>query len=256
MKKASASLNGLKILNTRPQPQGAEFSRLISACGGHPVDLPALEIIPTTQWFDALPDLANVHQVLFVSANAVTYFFNHLKKHHLSLPNSITSIAIGSGTKKVMQDYGLHSILMPERPDSESLLNLASLQQVVQKTVLYIKGEGGRPLIASTLKKRKADLVILDVYKRVIPQHSPSYVNALWQDDAVDIILFTSEQAIHNLWALFGKKAHSWLIQKPCVVISERLARAAAQKGMQHVTCCRFDEIISFLSSTKGVTRS
>lgn len=73
------------------------------------------------------------------------------------------------------------------------------------------------------------------VYKRILPQISPQYLNTLWRDNRVDIILLTSEQSIFNLFKLFDKEAHDWLQNKTCLVISKRLAQSAKSLGMKKI---------------------
>jgi hypothetical protein len=43
-------LFGKRILVTRPKPQAAEFSDLIAAQGGEPVECPTIEIVPPEDW--------------------------------------------------------------------------------------------------------------------------------------------------------------------------------------------------------------
>ena len=41
-----------------------------------------------------------------------------------------------------------------------------------------------------------------------MPKISRQFINSIWHDDLVDIILLTSEQSLHNLFKMFGKEAH------------------------------------------------
>jgi uroporphyrinogen-III synthase len=244
------SLEGLRVLNTRPLEQGRILSQKITEAGGLSITCPTLEIQEThSGWINELPDLNKVDCALFISANAVHYCFKQLQLHQIQWPNSIQIIAIGQGTEQALHQYQLQAHDLPSRPDSEHLLALSSMQQLKQKTVLLFKGIGGRTLIEEDLKRGQAKLMIFEVYQRLTPEINPQLMDSLWRDDAVDIILLTSEQSIQNLFKLFSQEAHAWLCNKPCLVISERLAQAASLLGIKKITISHPNRIIEGLHS-------
>lgn len=230
------TLKGLRILNTRPQQQNHRLALQLHAVHAESIYCPLLEITAcSNQWLLQLPELATVTSAVFISANAVTYCFDRLADQHISWPAHINVIAIGQGTAKALADYHINVAAIPVAPDSEHLLALPCLQQVAGQSVLLFKGEGGRELIEQSLLDQGAALSILNVYQRGIPPHEPQYINSLWHDDAVDIILLTSEQSIRNLFIMFPEPAHAWLHNKPCLVVSRRLAETAAYAGMKRI---------------------
>ncbi|RUR12022.1 uroporphyrinogen-III synthase [Legionella sp. km772] len=245
-------LNGLRILNTRPKEQGKILHEEIHQAGGISIDFPTLEIQGTNpNWLANLPDLSTITHAIFISVNAVHYFFNELQKRQITWVKDIHVIAIGQSTARTLQyKYGLVAEV-PPTPDSEHLLQLPSLKKLAQQSILLIKGKGGRTLIEDSLLNQGVDLVILAVYQRVLPVINNQYSNSLWRDDAVDIILLTSEQSIHNLFKLFSQKAHDWLKNKPCLVISERLAQAASQLGMSKIILSHPNQILNTLLDYK-----
>lgn len=229
------SLQGLRVLNTRPQEQATHLSQAIQAAGGVAIELPALAIQPTQDWLALLPDLQTVHQSIFVSANAVKLCFEQLQHAKIQWPSTIEVIAIGQGSAALLRQFKIHVHTIPKSPDSEHLLALPNLQQPQQQKILLFKGKGGRPLIEESLLQRGAELVTVEVYQRVLPKINPQFVKSIWRDDLVDIILLTSEQSMHHLFQLFPKDAYSWLRNKTCLVISERLAQSASSLGIKHI---------------------
>lgn len=226
-------LNGLRVLNTRPLEQGKNLSQMINAAGGVALECPAISIEPTSKdWLRSLPSLDSVEKAIFVSTNAVKYCFTALTQNW---PQTIQVIAVGQATAEALRNYNIHVTLRPEIADSEHLLELQALQQVNNETILLFKGEKGRPLIEETLSSRGANLLIFQVYKQLLPQANSELFHSLWHNQAVDIILFTSQQAMHNIFLLFGEGAKDWLRSLPCIVISERLAKEAALLGMQTI---------------------
>lgn len=242
------SLQGLRVLNTRPLEQGKRLSQVITQAGGVALECPALTIVPTEPtWLGSLPDLQQVKQAIFISVNAAEFAFKQFHQAKLLWPDSIQVIAVGQATASVLTKYGLQANF-PEIADSEHLLTMEILQSLKNKLILLFKGEGGRTLIAETLIARGANLVVLEVYRRLQPSLNTQELCSLWQNDAVDIILFTSQQAMQNIFAMFGEVARSWLCTKPCLVISERLAKEAAQLGMQTILVSAPDRIIATLN--------
>lgn len=245
-------LNGLRVLNTRPFHQGAALSQAIRDAGGVSIDLPALVIEPTAiDWLTQLPALNSIQHALFISSNAVDWFFAALKQSAIPWPASIHITAIGIPTATALNKQGIQVHDVPTITDSEHLLALDALQKIQNDTVLLVKGIDGRPLIAETLLARGAHLIPLEVYHSKPSLFNPVEINSLWQDDAVDIILLTSELAMRNLLMAFAGKGRSWLCHKPCLVISERLAAVADSLGMKNILLCHHDTLLTALKGFK-----
>ncbi|AUH71613.1 uroporphyrinogen-III synthase [Legionella sainthelensi] len=242
------SLKGLRILNTRPQEQAHKLTQSIRASGGIAIELPALEIQASNRdWVYLLPDLNTVTHAIFISANAVHYCFTQLKQLQINWPTSIQVIAIGQGTAASLQQFNILVSAIPEFPNSEHLLSLDTLQHLEKQNVLLFKGSEGRPLIEEQLMQKGANLVILKVYQRVMPRLSPIFVQSIWRDDLVDIILLTSEESLLNLFKLFDKEAHDWLKNKTWLVISERIAQIASSLGIHKINISHPNQVLNTL---------
>lgn len=230
------NLKGLHVLNTRPLKQAKALSKAIEAAGGISIECPALAIEPKDKsWVADLPDLNKVSKAIFISANAVNYCFKVLKDEQYYWPPSIEVIAVGDATAAALKSHGIKAALIPAIADSENLLKLKELQEVNKKIILLVKGEEGLTLIAETLKARGANLHSCEVYTRQMPKPNRQQLYSLWHNEIVDIILFTSQHAMHNLFVLFGEEARAWLCRIPCLVISKRLAEEAALLGIETI---------------------
>ncbi len=243
----SRSLQGLRVLNTRPQGQAEHLSQTIRAAGGVVIELPTLAIEATSDWLSAVPDLKKIDQAIFVSANAVEQCFMQLQQAGLRWPVTIVVIAIGQGSAAALKKFNIMIHAIPEITDSEHLLTLPSLLQPQKQNILLFKGAGGRALIEETLLRKGVNLLALNVYQRVMPKINPQFVKSIWRDDLVDIILLTSEQSMHHLFKLFEEDAHHWLRQKTCLVISERLAQVASSLGISTIIRSHPDGIMNTL---------
>ena len=221
----------------------------ILAADGHVLHCPALNIesVPENQWLHLLPPMSDIKQCVFTSANAVSFFFSALTKHNLSWPPSIYVIAIGEATANALYQEKITVNAQPEIPDSENLLLLPALQNIAQQSILLIKGIGGRTLLEETLSQRGANLIVLPVYQRTISQQNDYPWQRIWRNDEIDLILITSEEAMQHLFILFGERAREWLINKPCLVISPRLAQAGSNLGLRNIQVCRAENIMHAL---------
>ena len=228
------NFKNVRVLNTRPEHQAQTTSEKILLAGGHVITFPLLTIKNTTpHWINNLPALETIQHAIFISPNAVHYFFNHISTNNW--PTSIISYAIGHGTHIALQAQGILNAILPQAADSEHLLLRAELQAVQQQNILLIKGNHGRTLLQNTLIKRGANLIPLAVYQRALPKPSPAYTQSLWHEDAVDIILITSETALKHLFILFDDEAAAWLRSKTCWVISPRLGKIARKNGFKQI---------------------
>ncbi|MDP1603113.1 MAG: uroporphyrinogen-III synthase [Legionella sp.] len=247
------NLQGLRVLNTRPTHQAEELNLAITRAKGVALSCPALIIKPIA--LNNLPHFTQVTLAIFTSANAVNHGISAFAQQKIKWPSRVHVIAVGNGTARALEQQGIRVDSIPSIADSEHLLMLDSLQDVQHKTILLFKGEGGRSLITTTLKERGAQLIVLDVYQRIMPAINREQLDTWWRDRAVDIILITSEQAMQNIFTLFGEQAHAWLKRTPCLVISKRLAEAAFRAGMQKIIICSTETIIDALHQfNKGLT--
>jgi uroporphyrinogen-III synthase len=250
---SSYNLTGLRILNTRPEGyHNNQLNHHITALGGQILCCPTLTIEPTSNaWLVSLSSLPAVTHAIFISPNAVLYFYRQLQWHGITWPKLILVTAVGRSTARMLQQHGIDVDSIPTTADSEHLLALDSWQNNSAKTVLLIKGEGGRTLIEDTLSSQGTTVIKIAVYKRIIPMINTQQLMIWWHKRAADIILITSQEGLHNLFTMFAAETHEWLRQLPYLVISQRLATAAAKLCIQTILICTIDTIINTLHQFK-----
>jgi uroporphyrinogen-III synthase len=229
-----SDLHGLGVLVTRPVHQAGHLCDLITAVGGRPIRFPTLAIrdLGTNPAVDArLARLADYHLAIFISPNAVHYGLAAIARHG-GLPAGILLATVGNGSAVALQQaLGRPPDIVPQKSfDSEALLALPALQEVAGRRILILRGEGGRELLAETLRRRGATVEYAEVYRRErpAPQGSPRD----WLEKA-DIISITSSEALHNLVAMTPAPLQGRLLTLPLVVISERTAQLAWELGFQ-----------------------
>ena len=225
------NLRGLRVLNTRPVHQNSSLCTIIRQNGGRAVELPAIQIQPLSN--DTPYPLAAVDQVIFTSANAVAHYVTP----HLAAiwPETLQVNCIGQATALAVAKHKIIVHHIPTIENSEQLLEMAHLQAIRGQVILLIKGKGGRTLIAETLQQRTATVIPIETYQRLIPTEFQSMAYNLWRNDDIDVILFTSSEAMYNLFIIFGEQARTWLCSKPCVVFSARLVDTAKTLGIKTI---------------------
>lgn len=233
--KPPCNLGGRGVLVTRPAHQADALCELIAGAHGRPIRFPTLEITGAADPATVKAQLAHAadYQLLvFVSANAVAYAFDLLPD---SLPLDQQVAAVGRATCRALSECGLDPTLVPDdRFDSEALLALPQLQDMRGKRVLILRGNGGRELLAETLRQRGAEVDYAEVYRRQRPKRSARNLIDGWSR-MVDMVIVTSREVFDNLLILLGDAGLLAVQETPMVVVSERLAEHARSRGCRHI---------------------
>lgn len=220
-----SSLDGLKVLVTRPEQQARTLCDSITSSGAVAIALPVLDIVPILPWHGSAFRLADQEMIIFISRNAVTHFMAGLQT---SLADNVQLVAVGSGTAATMREHGLRVDIQPPPPaGSESLLAMPKLNTVQDKNVLIVRGDGGRELLADTLLARGANISYLEVYRRGLPSRSKIEIE---QAKTADCIVITSIAGLDNLCLLIDIEQ---LTPKWLIVMSERIRQYALNLGFQ-----------------------
>ena len=222
-------LTGRKILVTRPVGQADVLASLIEQQGGEAILLPVIDIVAvdSAQWQPWQPELTD--WLMFVSPNAVRCF---MAGYQRQLPEHIKLVAAGEGTAQAMRAHGLRVDLQPELSNgSEGLLPLAQWQHMQQQQVVIVRGNGGRELMANTLRDRGAQVNFLEVYRRELPTLPATVLQQALQADWLTI---TSVNGVKNLLSLLSDYRQQ-VVQKPLLVVSERIRDFASEQGFERV---------------------
>ena len=153
-----------------------------------------------------------------------------------ALPAGPQIVTVGQGTaRQLQQDFQRAADLLPaEGYNSEALLATPLLQQVTNKRILILKGQGGRNLLADTLSDRGAKVSYANLYRRMIPTEAEQQLSAVEKAKNIDIIVFTSGEGIMNLLSLAGETSRTWLCSISWLVIHARLVEVARQAGCEN----------------------
>lgn len=224
-----------RILVTRPSGQAEAFGRRLEQIAAEPVYFPVIEtqaVTPHPDDMERLSHWGRYSLAIFVSINAVR-FFEALVSPEQAMPRLA---AVGARTAAALKDAGMHVSLVPEQGfTSEDLLSLPELQQVSGSDVLIIKGEGGRRLIADTLRERGAQVYEVAVYRRITPETDIQPIVEQVNAGDIDLIALTSIEIAENLVSLLGDAAQQHLYDIPVLAGSARIAARADDLGFNIV---------------------
>ena len=233
-------LSGRSIVVTRPLAQAGGLADMIAAAGGEAVIFPLLEIGPAP---DPAPLAAAVGHVgeyslaIFISPNAVDYSLPAILARG-PWPSTLTPAAVGQGTVRALAAHGVSGGVAPtQRFDSEALLELPELQaaRVSGKQVAIFRGDGGRELLADTLRERGARVDRIPCYSRSAPVGGAATLVQRWQEGRLDALTISSSEGLRYLVDMLDVAGRDRLAMTPVFVPHERIAENAAALGLKNV---------------------
>ncbi|ROR34395.1 uroporphyrinogen-III synthase [Inmirania thermothiophila] len=229
-------LGGAGVLVTRPAHQAEGLCRLIEAAGGQALRYPVIAIEPLPDDGLLAERLRGADLAVFVSANAVREARARLGAG-FRRPPGLRVAAVGEATARALAEAGLAADVVPAQgADSEALLAEPALQDVAGRRVLVVRGEGGRELLAETLRRRGAEVAHVALYRRVRPPLGPEPLLRWRRAGLLDVALATSVEALENLAAMAGEVLPH-LQQRPLVAVSGRVVQRARALGFARPWC-------------------
>lgn len=216
----------MRVLVTRPEGQQHALLAALGKAGYDVSYAPSLRIEASD--LSALErryleDIDHYHAVIFISRNAAEFALAHLDTLWPQWPVGVNWLAVGEATAATLTHAGLQPEHPPEGFNSEALLAMPCLQNVADKKVLLLRGEGGREVLAPTLRERAERLDEVVLYRRVCA------ADFVWPADPVDVLMVTSQQG----WECIMTCAMTQLSRGGRIVAgSERIAALIRAEGL------------------------
>lgn len=240
MSASPAPLAGRTVVVTRPRAQADALAAAIRAAGGEPFIFPLLEIGPPPDpapLAAAVDRLADYALAVFISPNAVDYSLPSILARG-RWPDRLTPAAVGQGTVRALAAHGVAGAVAPsERFDSEALLELPPLQaaHVAGRRVAIFRGDGGRELLADTLRERGATVDCIPCYSRRAPDGGAAPLLERWRSGRLDAIAVSSSEGLRYLVDMLDAEGRQRLAATPLFVPHARIAENAAALGLRAV---------------------
>lgn len=231
--KPAPSLSGVCVLNPRPARQAEALTQALKSAGANVLELPLLDIVPLALDSTAkqyLMDLDRYQTVVFVSANAARLGLEAVADYWPQWPQGLSIVAVGPATLSLLDEAGL-SAVAPDQEDSEGMLALPALSHVTGHRVLLFRGDTGRELLPDTLRARGAQVDILPLYTRKLPEATET----IWENrpQEPDVVLLSSAL----IWQHWQYVAGDFAIKPVLIAVSQRLATQVRAAGATRVLC-------------------
>lgn len=236
-------LAGLSVLLTRPAGQADKLAAAIQGLGGRVTQLPLLAIEPITERIAVerlktfIMALDNYDAAIFISTNAATLGLEWIESYWPQLPVRLEVYAVGPGTAEILRQLPWPVRCSDSGVTSEHLLALPGLQDVAGKRIALFRGQGGRELLAETLRERGARVDYLEIYQRRVPEYSREVVLKMIEDNAINAAIATSQQILDSFVALLSLDCGlPPALQSLCVLVpSPRVRERALAAGFKQV---------------------
>ena len=195
-------LQGVRVILTRAARQASSWVEVFTAAGARPELLPLLEVVPvegeavkhavhTAQTFDAW---------IFTSVNAVEAFVDRLPEGS-SAP---LVAAVGPATAAALEQRGRAPGLVATKQRAEGLLEALGPQLRPEARLLLPQAEDARPELVEGLRRRGHAVEAVVVYRKVLPRQAQSQAQALFGEEELGWVTFTSPRIVRHFVELFG----------------------------------------------------
>lgn len=233
---SAGSLAGIGVLVTRPAEQSARMLSRLRELGAMPIAFPALAIVGLEASETLLARLSRIEfydRVVFVSPNAARFGLAMMPSN---APALISAAAVGKDTAAALRAVGCRHVLTPETgADSEHLLALPEFAALSGQRVLIVRGEGGRELIADTMRARGAEVDYAECYRRVCPPTDPAPLRRALLENRIQAITVFSSETLDNLLALLAPDTADAIRALPLFVPHARIAQHARSGNFSRI---------------------
>lgn len=203
----SKPLFGKRIVVTRTREQVGKLSRELKNLGAEVIELPTIRIEnpdDTLGFAESVRDAHTYDWLVFTSPNGVERFFEGfyaIYKDARSLGGPKIA-AIGPATVAKINEYRFTVDLVPTKHVAEGLLDAFKDQYVDSQTILWVKADETRMVIADGLNALHAIVDICVAYKTVAETSDPTGAQATLEEEGADFITFTSGSTAEHFFAL------------------------------------------------------
>jgi uroporphyrinogen-III synthase len=231
-------LAGRTIVVTRPQAQAAPLAAAISAAGGKPLSSRCSKfrrpMIPG-RWRSG----ARLAEYAWLPSSARMPSNMPCRFSWRTAPGR-PAVAGGRrpGHAQALAAHGVGGCIAPtERFDSEALLALPELaaERVAGRRIAIFRGDGGRELLADTLRERGASVDCITCYRRSGPSHGLVPLLAAWRGGQLDALTVSSSEGLRYLVDLLDAEGFAFLQKTPLFVPHARIAENARALGLSNI---------------------
>ncbi len=190
---------------TRAAHQAEELATPLRALGAEVILLPVIGIAPPLNIEPLRRAAAHCNEydwIIFTSANGLAAFVAELPRSPKACKARIATI--GAATREAAEERGFQVSLTPEKYVAESLIEAFSGEDLKNRRILIPSAAVTRDVVPRELRKRGADVDVVEAYRNVIPPETAAKAAAIFREPYPDWVLFASSSAVDNLVNLIG----------------------------------------------------
>jgi uroporphyrinogen-III synthase len=236
MVQKTPNLKGRVVALTRPTGQAEEAGALITAKGGIPYYIPAIEIKGVSNpepMKRLLTELCagQVDYVILMSTNGVKHLFSaaeelkQTSRLYEGLAKSFV-IAVGPRTADAMKEYKVCVDLVPQKYSSEGLLEVLQGKDITGKKIRIPRTSNAAPTLSNTLRQMGADVEEIYVYESGLPVDE-KVKEKFYLDltgGRINAIVFGSGLSAKNIFKMLAEKAP---METLCEILAEKVTTVA-----------------------------
>ncbi|MDP5239353.1 uroporphyrinogen-III synthase [Uliginosibacterium sp. 31-16] len=229
-------LAGRCIVTTRPAGQADGLAGELSMLGAEVLNFPVIGIAAADPAPLQALNLADFQLAFFVSPNAVEQAFRI--RPFEDWPAALLLATVGPASARALALQGCPVVISPGSGfDSESVLALPefSAEALAGKRVLLLRGDGGRELLADTLRERGAQVVQVSCYRRVRAALDPAPLLMRFARGEIAALVFSASEGLRFFLEITGAGGHAMLQALPCFAPHPRICAALQEAGATHV---------------------
>ena len=232
------TLQGLRVLVTRPEAQAAEFMAQLESAGACPTLLPTIKIVPPPDGGpinEAIKNLNEYQWLILSSSNGVNRFFDYLEEKALDHTNlsHLKTICVGPKTALVAKKRGLKGGLVAKEYAAEGIIELFSATDIKEQKILLPRALKARETLPENLRAKGATVDVIPVYETIFPPESIVQLKHLLENELIDFITITSASAAANLVQHCPPAHLETLRTIPTACIGPISAETAVKNGLQ-----------------------
>lgn len=215
-------LLGKKIVVTRAREQASDLVANLSEMGADVLECPTIKVVPyedLSALDSALSNLKFYDWIVLTSVNGVKHFFDRLFAKGLDARalGHLRTAAIGPATADMLLNFGLKTDIIPESYRAESVVEAFLKENVAGKKILLPRALEARPILPVELRKMGAVVDEISTYRTIQDHQNADILLEDLQNDAIDMVTFTSSSTVKNFKALIPDDMFFSLLNKVTV---------------------------------------
>ena len=194
-------LAGYRVLVTRPRELVSSMAEKLRLLGAEVLELPSIRtqaLEDQTALYQALNHISDYQWAVFTSPTGAEIFLDELKRRRMDIRSLAGTrlAAIGQGTRKILEDRGLLTDLMPEIYDGDCLGETLAKELKGGERILIPRARKGNENLVRLLNEAGGIVDDIPTYETLYESSSLIDIKKEITDKNIDCVVFTSASTV------------------------------------------------------------